>query len=363
MGRLMSRTANRFVKAALSAMHYARVDQLAARLTGGAGVIFTLHHVTPDAPRSFEPNAILKVTPQFLDGVIHQVRALGFEIIPIGDIAERLRAGSASRPFAVFTLDDGYRDNRDHALPVFKAHDAPFTVYVPTDYPDGDGELWWLALEEALRRLPFATVEIDGAPRTFWLQTDDEKSAAFQTIYWRLRAMPEREARACVRRLAKDAGFEVTTLTRDLVMTWDELRDFAADPLVTIGAHTRSHYAVAKLDEKSAREEISESVARIEAELGRPCRHFSFPYGCEQSATERDFEIARDAGLETAVTTRKGMLKPSHAGRLTALPRLSLNGEFQDERYVKVLLSGAPFAVLDAIKKVTRVRRRTSAST
>lgn len=344
-------------------MHYARLDQLTAPLTGGAGVIFTLHHVTPDAPRAFEPNRILKITPQFLDSVIRQVRELGFDIVSIDDVADRLGGGGAKRPFAVFTLDDGYRDNRDHALEVFAAHSAPFTVYVPTDYPDGGGELWWLALEEALRRLAFATIDIDGAPRTFWLQTNEEKAAAFDEIYWRLRAMSERDARACVRRLAKDAGFDVASLTRDLVMTWDELRDFARHPLVTIGAHTKTHYAVAKLDEQTARDEIAGSVARIEAELGRPCRHFSFPYGCEHSAGERDFEIARDLGLKTAVTTRKGLLKASHAARLTALPRLSLNGEFQDQRYVKVLLSGAPFAMLDAVKSMTRVSRPASAST
>ena len=28
----------------------------------------------------------------------------------------------------------------------------PLTLYVPTDYPGGRGELWWLALEEVVRR-------------------------------------------------------------------------------------------------------------------------------------------------------------------------------------------------------------------
>ena len=38
------------------------------------------------------------------------------------------------------------------------------------------------------------------------------------------------------------------------------------------------------------------------------------------------------------MTTQKGLLYPEHAHELTALPRLSLNGDFQDIRYVKALL-------------------------
>ena len=43
------------------------------------------------------------------------------------------------------------------------------------------------------------------------------------------------------------------------------------------------------------------------------------------------------------MTTRPGMLFPEHFDHLHALPRISLNGLWQDLRYLDVLLSGAPF--------------------
>jgi peptidoglycan/xylan/chitin deacetylase (PgdA/CDA1 family) len=351
----MSRRTTKILKGVLSALHYTGLDRLAAPVTGGDGVIFMLHHVVPDAPRTFEPNGLLKVTPEFLEGVITHVRAAGFDIVGLDDVKARLGGGRVAKPFAVFTLDDGYKDNRDYAYPIFKTHSAPFTIYIPTAYADGHGELWWLALEEALRRLPSVDVQLEGTKRTYSLATDAEKNAAFHDIYWNLRRMPEADARAIVRELAATAGFDMAQQCRDLVMSWDEIRALAADPLVTIAAHTTNHFALAKLSAEGSQREIADSVARVAKELGKPIRHFSYPYGDEGSAGNREFEIARELGLETAVTTRKGLLRSGHANSMTALPRLSLNGDYQDARYVKVLLSGLPFALRDGVKGALRL--------
>jgi peptidoglycan/xylan/chitin deacetylase (PgdA/CDA1 family) len=352
----MSQRSTRLFKAALSALHYSGADGLFAPFTAGNGVIFMLHQVTPEPPRDFEPNRILKVTPEFLETVIRQVRASGFDVIAMDDVPDRLKSPDTNRPFAVFTLDDGYKDNRDYAYPVFKRFGVPFTIYVASDFADGRGDLWWLSLEEAVRRLPEITLQMNDGRRHFGLASDAEKEAAFEALYWWLRTLPEDRARAIVQELAHAAGLDPYSLCRDLVMDWDELRALAADPLVTIGAHTCTHLALAKLSESAVRAEISESVRRIEHELGRPCRHFSYPYGCEKSAGDREFAIAKELGMATAVTTRKGLLRASEADALTALPRLSLNGDFQEAHYVKVLLSGAPFAFWNMINRLRTQR-------
>lgn len=349
----MGRHSTKLLKAALSALHYSGADGLIAPFTSGSGVIFMLHRVTPEPPAAFEPNRILKVTPEFLEGVILQVKAAGFDIIALDDVPERLKAPRTGKPFAVFTLDDGYRDNAEYAYPIFKRHGVPFTIYVPTDYADGVGDLWWLTLEAAVRQSSEITIEMDGVRRDFKLTTAAEKNAAFDVIYWWLRNLPEGRARAVTRRLALDASVDNAKLCRELIMNWDEIRALSEDPLVTIAAHTKSHYALSKLPEYKVRAEIADSIARLEKELGRPCRHFSYPYGAESSAGEREFAIAAELGVATAVTTRKGLLRPEHKDQITALPRLSLNGDFQDMRYVKVLLSGAPFALFNALQKVS----------
>ncbi|MCB1521345.1 MAG: polysaccharide deacetylase family protein [Hyphomicrobiaceae bacterium] len=350
----MSRRNTQLLKAALATLHFTGTDNLVAPLVDNEGVVFMLHRVTPEPAAPFEPNRILKVTPDFIEAVIRHVVSAGFEILTLDEIPERLRDDRRRRPFACFTFDDGYRDNLVHALPVFKRLGVPFAVYVPTDYPDGRGDLWWLMLERVVAASTSITVDLDGARRHFDVSTTAAKCRAFDAIYWPLRAMPEERARETVRRLAESCGFDGAALCRELVMTWDEIRTLAAEPLVTIGAHTVRHMALSKLDEATARREMAESMARIEAELGRACRHFSYPYGCEQSAGPREFALAEDVGAATAVTTRKGLVRRGAASAVTALPRLSLNGDFQDIRYVKTMLTGVPFALWDAASRLKR---------
>jgi peptidoglycan/xylan/chitin deacetylase (PgdA/CDA1 family) len=342
---------NKALRAGLTALRRSGAHRLLEPFARGAGLIYMLHRVKPAETADFAPNAILEVTPEFLDQVIAQTRDAGLDIVTLDEAAQRL-AESAPGRFACFTFDDGYRDNAEHALPVFQAHDAPFTVYVPTDFPDGRGEFWWVALEEAIAASDAVSVVWREGAETYECAAPQGKWAAFESIYWRLRTLPEDEARAHVRKLAADARVDMQTMCRDLVMDWDALRLFASDPLVTIGAHTAGHYAVAKLDADRAEREMRESRDRIERELGARPRHFSFPYGDPSSAGARDFAMARKLGFTTAVTTRKGMLHPGHRDHLTALPRVSLNGDFQSLDYTALYLGGAPFALLNRFRQV-----------
>lgn len=348
----MGRHVTTLMKAGLSALHYSGAGSLAAPLTRGAGVVFMMHHVSPAAAAPFEPNRILRITPAFLEAVVTRVIELGFDLVHIGEVPGRLAAGGGSRPFACFTFDDGYRDNMEHAFPVLRRLGAPYTLYVPTDYPDGRGDLWWLVLEEVIRRADTVAPPIAEGVRELDCRSLAAKHRVFQSIYWDLRARPEAEARDIVGRMAMAEGIDAAQLCRRLVMTWDEIRAAARDPLMTVGAHTCRHLALSKLSEAEAQREMVESRRRIEDELGRSCRHFSYPYGCRRAAGPREFRLAAEAGFVTAVTTRKGLVHRAAGDALMAIPRLSLNGDFQDLRYVETMLSGVPFAVWNAVRRV-----------
>jgi peptidoglycan/xylan/chitin deacetylase (PgdA/CDA1 family) len=352
----MSRRSTNLLRAGLSALHFSGADGILAPLTRGIGACFMLHHVRPEQPDKFHPNRILSVTPQFLDSVIRQVIETGFDVVSLDEAHFRLAEGDFERPFVCFTFDDGYKDNAEHAYPIFKRYGLPFAIYAPSDFMDGAGDLWWLSLEHCVGRVTELTVNMDGSRRTFRCASASEKDSTYHRLYWWLRSIDEQHARRTVRELCRATGFNSSTQCADLVMDWDELRALASDPLVTIGGHTRRHLALAKLTPAQAKAEMEDGIRRLELELGRPIRHFSYPYGDVTSAGPREFAMARELGMKTAVTTRKGLFQREHAEALTALPRVSLNGDFQKARYVKVMLNGAPFALLDMVNRLTARR-------
>ena len=85
------------------------------------------------------------------------VRARGIDIVTVDEMHRRLTEHDFSRRFACFTFDDGYRDNRDFALPAMREYDAPLTVYVASDFAEGTGRLWWVSLERSSPAEPIDT--------------------------------------------------------------------------------------------------------------------------------------------------------------------------------------------------------------
>ena len=343
----------RIIETGLGVIAATRAHPIAARLLRGMGAILMFHHVRSPTGQGFSPNGLLDVTPDFLDAAIRHLGEAGYAILTLDDALARLRSGvHARQPFAVLTFDDGYRDNRDLALPILQRHGAPATFYVTTGYADRTARLWWVELEEAIRRADRVCVTIAGERLDLPSRLDSEKRSAFEAIYWRLRRGPEQRLLETIGTLCAQHGVGARGLVARDCMDWAEIEAFARHPLVTIGAHCVTHPMLAKHSEPDVRRELVDGKAQLEARLGRPIRHLAYPVGDRTSAGPREFALARELGYASAVTTRPGLVFRGHSDHLTALPRVSMNGNHQTIASFDVLLSGAAFALWNRGRRV-----------
>jgi peptidoglycan/xylan/chitin deacetylase (PgdA/CDA1 family) len=342
----------KIIRGGLEGLYFTGAAMALKPFVGGVGAILTLHHVRPPRRDRFQPNRLLEITPRFLTRVVKYLKRSRVDLVSLDEMHRRLSEGDFARRFVCITFDDGYRDTMQFAYPILKEAGVPFAVYVPTSFPDRLGELWWLALEAVIARNDRIGLQIGGRNRTFDCTTLADKRTLYDELYWWLRARPtETEMRDIIKNLAACYHVDIAAFCDELCMTWPELAELAADPLVTIGAHTVTHPMLAKLSDEAVRSEMDLSRSIIEAALSVRPAHLSYPIGDPTSAGPREFTIAAALGFKTAVTTRPGVLFRSHARHLTALPRISLNGEYQRLRYVRVLLSGSATAMWNGFRR------------
>src|SRR5690606_105975 len=80
------------------------------------------------------------------------------------------------------------------------------------------------------------------------------------------------------------------------VNTAEQIRLLAASG-VEIGAHTRTHADLGKLQGETLVREIVGSKRELERITGKPVRYFAFPYGLHANMSREAFVVAREAGF------------------------------------------------------------------
>lgn len=310
----------------------------------GRGVIFTLHHVRPgQAVSAFAPNVQLSVTPQFLEEAIKAALESGLVPVHLHDLPALLADTSEVRSFCAFTLDDGYRNNAEHAAPVFRKYAVPYTIFITPGFVERSRSVWWETAAALTKKVTSFEFDFGAGPEQVECTTPSQKVEAFARLENFVQESPEDEAVGKIDRVARQHGIDPIAIVDELVMDAAELRTLSDDPLVHFGAHTMTHVNMRKIDAARLAHEIEESTRRVEAYVGKRPQSFSYPYGWVRAVGEREAKAVSDAGFSVAVTTQAGVLGPHSLEKPAQLPRVSLNGRFQKKRFVKALISGLPF--------------------
>jgi peptidoglycan/xylan/chitin deacetylase (PgdA/CDA1 family) len=343
-------------KLALNMARYTGLAPLARPFVGGIGAILMLHRVTATPEKPEGVNRHLNIDPDFLDAVIADMKARGYTFVSMDEAVDRILAGGKGGQFAAITADDGYRDNIAEALPILEKHGAPITIYVAPGLIDGTTDLWWDVVEAIVDARDSLSVPARGGAFTLDCSTPAKKLQANMRLHDYLALeVPEEEQCTLLRDLACSSGVDADAPRRNTLMNWDELRAAASHPLVTIGAHTICHYNLKRLAEPCARREIEDGRGILKRQLGEVSRHLAYPYGYASAVGYREVGLAREAGYATAVTTRHGVLRAEHANFLHALPRISINGRYQNLAHIRTMLSGVTTPLANAGKRVVTV--------
>src|SRR5580692_12873063 len=139
--------------------------------------------VRPRRDVRFQPLQSREITPGFLDRMIRALKRWKYDIVSMDEVCRRAVTLASPRRFVCLTFDGGYKDVMASAYPVLSRHGVPFTVYVPTAFPDGLGEAWWLALEQVIARENRVSLVMDRKEQRFNVRTTPEKNQLYDFLY------------------------------------------------------------------------------------------------------------------------------------------------------------------------------------
>jgi peptidoglycan/xylan/chitin deacetylase (PgdA/CDA1 family) len=322
----------------------------AGREAGGAGAILRFERVRPRRSGRFQPLASSEITPRFLDRAIRALKRWNYDIVGIDEVCRRAVIMPERRRFVCLTFDGASKDLMTSAYPVLTRHAVPFTIYVPTAFPDGVGEAWWLALEDVIARENRISLMIDRAERRFTIKTVTEKYEVYKYLENWMRVLAPPELSAAINDLCRRYSVDLARLSREAVMDWVDLARLAADPLVTIGSATVNYPMLSNLKDPAALREITMGKAVAETAFHRDVRHFAFPFGDRSAFRRAHVVMAEEAGFVSAVSTISGIVEAEGRTNLHALPRIAWDGRQRSLRALRVLLSGITFAPVQATR-------------
>jgi len=267
------------------------------RGTNPKGTVYMLHRCAPAEKNSLWPNENMKVYPDILDKQLEYCKK-HYNCIPAKDVPLYCKKPHLKK-FVAFTFDDGYKDNFEYALPVFKKHNIPFTVFVAASFPDKTNIMWWYALEELL--LSHDKIVLSNGTQ-YSCESYEDKCKAFLDIRLQILELDQQNLKKELNNLFDKYDIDWHAPVNELVMSWEQIEEMNKESLVTIGAHTYNHYNLKGLpDIMAVKDDIEKGLIslkehHIDADI------FAYPFGTANEVSKREIEFLskNDFGLKCA---------------------------------------------------------------
>lgn len=310
------------------------------RTVRGVGVILRFERVLPRRRTRFQPLRSREITPGFLDRTIHALKRWQYDIVSLDEVCRRAVTLAEQRRFVCLTFDGAYKDLIATAYPVLSKHAVPFAVYLPTAFPDGVGEAWWLALEELIRREQRISLVMDGNERRFNIATASEKYQLYGFLDQWMRSLAPSDLSVAIKDLCTRYSVDLAALSREASMDWSDLGKLAADPNVTIASSTVNYPVLTNLRPVDALREMTMGRAVAQTAFNRGITHFAYPFGGQPSFRRQHVAMAAEVGFASAASTVAGVIESEGRTNLHALPRIAWDGRQRSLRALRVIVSG-----------------------
>lgn len=245
-------------------------------------LILCYHGISLDDEHRWRP--ALYMEPAVLEQRFEMLKRWNYNVLPLGESLERLRAGSLPPRSVAITFDDGTYDFYKQAYPLVKKYGFPVTVYLTTYYSDFQRPVFNLITSYMLwqkRGQLIPDAQELGLNSPLDLRTEPARHGIVMSLMDRAEreAMTGSEKDLLAGRLAAFLGIDYDALVAKRVLQIMNARELkeVSEGGVDVQLHTHRHRTPE--DEAQFRREIRENRERIHTLLSKSPSHFCYPSG------------------------------------------------------------------------------------
>lgn len=245
---------------------------------GPRGIVLLYHRI--DRIRDVHG---LAVPPDLFDAHLQWLQS-DCHIVPLEELLESPVEDLPERAIAL-TFDDGYEDNLLVAAPILQRRAVPAMFFLTTAHLHAAGEYWWDTLERLVLQPVSTPTLLDmtgvGIPLTLNTATADDRCAAHGRLHEVLVHAQLDQRNQAIEMIGEWAG---AGTPRVKPMLAEQVRQLAAIPGMSIGAHTVNHLALR--DNPGTRLlELTDCQGELRRVTGQPIELCAYPYGAVDGET------------------------------------------------------------------------------
>ncbi len=231
----------------------------------------------------------------------------------------------------LITFDDGHRNNLTYAGPILAKYGVPAIVFLATAYMGSSRLLWPEELYQVALRWARVKIPFPDARGEFTL--DGNRKERARQVTDAAKKLPVEVLEPWLNALRAEVTLPPELACSDVYafLAWEEVRQLSRYGF-EIGSHTVNHWIVTRCTPESLRQELEESKAEIERQLGSRCLSFCYPNGGAADWSPSAAEAVRAAGYRLAYTL-PDRIQPRTAINAYAISRLTVPGGVSQEAF------------------------------
>jgi peptidoglycan/xylan/chitin deacetylase (PgdA/CDA1 family) len=235
-----------------------------------------------------------------------------YNLIAFDQLVKSIRLGESPPDNAVIiTVDDGYQDFYLFAYPILKKYSAPATVFLTTEFVEGNIWLWHDIINYSLIRTKNNYLDLDIENKKIRLPVNSNTSNMGQLkkqLFDTCTSLANEKRLQLLNNIVKELKVDLPEKPPKEYssLQWSQIIEMAQNG-ISFGAHTCNHPILSRINYEEACYEIYKSKSKIEDVLQKEITTFSYPNGKKDDFTMETKQIVKMACFHTAVSSIYGL--------------------------------------------------------